>query len=314
MDSESQALPPSSPASKPAQPAPSAPVIVGLQAWVEVNKKRLLYGGVGVLATVLVVGVFLQFQAGREARASHALSEIRFPIDPRTPAPPGLAEALYKVATSYKGSAAAPRALMMCGSVLYAEQNFAVAQERFNTVLQQYSDSPWVANAHLGVGACLEAQGKADDAIKKYEDVRKRFATAPVANDAKLALGRLYEKSNPEEAFKLYAELMQGNPQSGMAAEAGLRQEELLKAKPELAKLREPVVPQAPPVQVTMLTNKPTVVTNMLSITNRPGGTNQPIQIKLNPSPAPGAAQPPPAVVPAPAPTPDPPAAPAPPK
>jgi tetratricopeptide (TPR) repeat protein len=194
----------------------------------------------------------------------------------------------------------------MAGTAFYSEAKYDQAQARFAQLLKDYPESAWVADAHLGVGASLEALGKTDEAIKKYEDIRKRFATSPVADDAKLSLGRLYEKSNPEEAFRLYEELVKAAPQGGMSAEAGLRQEELLKARPELEKLRAPIAPppQAMPPQVTMITNRPAATTNVISLTNRPAGTNAPIQIKLNPTPAAG--QPAPAPTPAPAPAPAP--------
>lgn len=305
MDSETPAVPSTNPASKPAPAAAAAPSdgLIGLQTWLEVNKNRLLTALGATVAVVLVGGVVLQFVAGRETRASQALSEVRVPLDPRVPMPPGVADALDKVAKDHSGTKAAGRALVMAGTALYGENNFAQAQERFAALLKDYPNSPWVADAHLGVGACLEAQGKLDDAIKKYEDIRKRFATSPVADDAKLALGRLYEKSNPEEAFRLYDELVKAAPQGGMSAEAGLRQEELLKAKPELEKLRAPIAPPQPvaPPQITMITNRPAAQTNVVSLTNRPAGTNQPIQIKLTPTPAPAAGTPAPTPAPAPA-------------
>jgi tetratricopeptide (TPR) repeat protein len=252
------------------------------------------------VAVILIGGIVLQYLSGRETRASEALSEVRVPLDPRTPLPPGVADALTKVAQAHSGTKAAARALVMAGTALYSENNFAQAQDRFSQLLRDYPNSPWVADAHLGVGACLEAQGKLDDATKKYEDIRKRFATSPVADDAKLALGRLYEKSNPEEAFRLYDELIKAVPQGGMSAEAGLRQEELVKARPELEKLRAPVTPPQPvQPQITMITNRPAASTNVVSLTNRPAGSNQPIQIKLTPTPAPAAGTPAPKPAPA---------------
>src|SRR6185503_9955692 len=112
-----------------------------------------------------------------------------------------------------------------------------------------YPESPWVADAHLGVAASLEAQGKTDDAIRKYEDLRKRYANvanAPIADDVKLALGRLYEKTDPTNSFKLYEDLVKNTPNSAAASEASLFQEALVKKNPELAKLREPVAPPMP--------------------------------------------------------------------
>src|SRR5207344_1075887 len=98
--------------------------------------------------------------------------------------------------TEYQGTKAAANALVLSAGILYTEKDFAKAQDRFNSVIQQYPECSWVSDAHLGVAACLEAQGKTDEAIKKLEDIRKRYATMPIIDDAKLSLARLYEKSN----------------------------------------------------------------------------------------------------------------------
>ena len=103
------------------------------------------------------------------------------------------------------------------------------------------------------------------------------------------------------------------------SAEAGIRQEELVKRNPELASLRQP--PPAPPMppertpQITMITNRPAPGTNRVMnlsniiqrTTNAPG---TPVQIQLNPAPSPGSAQP--VLIPAPAPALAPPPVPAP--
>lgn len=299
---------------------------INIQTWFAQNKKTLLY--VGGILLVLIVGIsaFLQFQASKEATASQALSDIRVPFNPATMPPPGMSQKLAELANQHKGTKAAARALHISAGLFFVERDFARAQEQFNALVQNYPESPWVPDANLGVAACLEAQGKTDDAIKKYEDIKKRYATATILDDAKLGLARLYEKSNPTESWKLYEELLNAERGSGMSAEAGLRQEELVKQHPELASLRQPPPPPMMPTnrpQVTMLTNRPTMNTNRtISITNlvRPPNTNagntltgaSPIQVKINPPPAPGTA--PSATAPAPAPTspPAPPPAPAP--
>jgi hypothetical protein len=90
---------------------------------------------------------------------------------------------------------------------------------------------------------------------------------------------------------------------SGSAMEANMRMEELVKRRPELAKLKEslnppPTPPPAPPPAATprmiTITNRAasatsnavqTIATNVqrLNITNLSTATNQPIPIKLSP-------------------------------
>jgi tetratricopeptide (TPR) repeat protein len=275
---------------------------INIQAWFEVNKMRVLYASVAAVLLIVVVAVFIQYQANKEAGASKALSEVRVPFNPALPAPPDAAQKLLDVANQHKGTKAAARALLMSGGLLFVEKDYARAMERFNALVQNYPESPWVAEANLGIAASLEAQGKLDDAIKKYADIRNRHSTSTIVDDAKLALARLYEKSNPQESWRLYEELITADRQSGMSAEAGLRQEELVKRNPELASLRPPppapVTPTNRPAQITMMTNRPPLNTNRtITITNlvRPGATNlgtggtaRPIQLKITPPPAPG--------------------------
>jgi tetratricopeptide (TPR) repeat protein len=285
-------------------------------AWVEVNKKRLLIGGVAVLLIFLGAFMFIQHQAQKETAASEALSNVRLPFSTAVAPAAGTAEALLKVANEHKGTKASARALLISAGVLFSEaksaKDYAEAQQRFTQVTQEYPDSPWSAQAHLGIAAALAAQGKSAEATSKYEEVRRRFGTSSVGDEAKLALARLYEGQKPEEAFKLYEELLKENPNSALAMEAGMRQSILLESRPELAKLREPVTPPVsmpqPPgqtIKINPVTNRAaTTISNAanqlatnvqrLTITNRTG-TSQPVQIKLNPAPAAGATSPVPA-------------------
>ena len=298
--------------------------LVGFLAWVEVNKKRLMIGGGVAIVVIVAAVVFIQQQSQREYSASEALSNVRIPFNSGNPVPPGTAEALLKVATEHQGTRAAARALLLSASVLFGEAKsaaeYAEAEKRFGQVIQNYPDSEWVAQANRGVAASLVAQGKTAEATAKYEEIRRRFANSAIIDEVRIALARLYEPQKPEDAFNLYEEVLknpQGNPNGPLVAEAGMHQEALIKQHPKLAALKQaaaapPVTPpQNQQVKITPLTNQVAtavsntatrVMTNVpqLTITNRPGATSQPIQIKLSPTPTPGApnATPPPATTP----------------
>ena len=302
--------------------------LVGLLAWVEVNKKRLMMGG-GIAVVVIVAAVvFIQQQSQKEYSASEALSNVRVPFNSGNPVPSGTADALLKVANDHEGTRAAARALLLSAGILFAEAksaaDYAEAEKRFGQVIHSYPDSEWIAQANRGIAAALVAQGKTAEATTKYEEIRRRFANAPIIDEVRIALARLYESQKPEEAFNLYEEVLknpQGNPNGPLVAEAGLHEEALIKQHPKLAALKQaaaaaaapPVVPpQNQQVKITPPTNRIAttisntanrVMTNLqhLTITNRAGATSQPIQIKLSPTPTPGApnATPPPASTPA---------------
>jgi tetratricopeptide (TPR) repeat protein len=281
--------------------------LIGLLAWAEVNKKRLAIAAGAVIVLIAVVTIIFQQQARKEITASEALSEVRISYNPAQPAPPGTADALLKMANEHRGTKAAARALLIGASVLYSERNYEEAQKRYAKLFQDYPTSPWVPEAHLGIAASLNAQGKSADATVKFEEVRKRFANSPAAEEAKLSLGRLYEVQKPEESYKLYEDIARNNPGTSLAAEAEFRKEELVRQRPELARLKEPAVPANLPTAVPM-TNRPAITTNLvrrtnmqtITITNRPGATQSaPVQLTPipalppSPAPAPGATPPP---------------------
>ena len=278
--------------------------MIGVLAWFEVHKKQVAIGGAGVLAAVFLAVIIVQHQARKELAASEALSDVRGLFSPAASTPAGTVEALSKVASDHAGTKAAARALLISAGLLYSEAktaaDYAEAEKRFMRVTQEYPDSAWLAQAHLGIAASLAGQGKAAEATAKYEEINRRYASAPVFDQSRLALARLYEASKPEEAFKLYDDLAKANPNnpsSVIAMEANMRQDELLKARPELAKLKAALnPPPAPPtaanlpVQITPVTNRvissltnpsPRLMTNVqrMMTTNRPSA-GQPPQIK----------------------------------
>ena len=241
--------------------------VVGLLAWLEVHKKRLAVIGGVTLVAILVAMVMIQHQAQKELNASAALSDVRLPFSSSAALPAGLADSLSKVAAEHKGSQAAARALLLSGGVAFSEAksaaDYAEAQKSFEQVIVEHPDSPWIPQANLGVAAALVAQGKVPEATAKYEEVTRRFASSAIIDEARLALARLHESKKPEEAFKLYEELIKGNPSSILTMEANMRQDTLIKQHPELAKLK---LPPAPPVSVTPTPSQQVKITPM---TNR---------------------------------------------
>jgi predicted negative regulator of RcsB-dependent stress response len=283
---------------------------IAFQAWVEVNKKRLAIGVAVGAVVILAIALFLQQQAQKERVASRALSDVKVPWNPADKAP-GVPEALAKVADEYKGTKAAERALLTSAAFLFSDKKYSEAEARFTQFIRAYPDTPWAPEASMGIAASLDAQGKTAEAISKYEEIRRRFTTSPIIDDAKLSLARLYEAQKPEEAYKLYDELAKSGPGTRMAMDASMRQEDLLKARPELAKLKEAMAPPTmqniPPAALSAISNQMRMTTTGAVMTPQPGGTSQPIQIKLTPSPAPApAATPAPATAPPPAPAPGP--------
>ncbi len=263
--------------------------VINLLAWFEVHKKRIAIGA-AIASVVIFLGmVMAQRAAEKEFSASAALSDVRLPFSSAAAVPAGAADSLAKVAADHRGSQAAARALLLSAGVLFAEAkspaDYAAAEKRFAQVIQEYPDSPWTAQANLGVASALKAQGNTAAALAKYEDITKRFASSPVIDEARLALARLYEKDKPEDAFKLYDEIMKGNPNSVLTMEATMRQDDLMDARPELKQLKEAAIQAMNPPPTPNQQVKITPVTNTAA-----GTTSKPVEIKLTPTATPGAA------------------------
>ncbi|KAF0180963.1 MAG: Tetratricopeptide TPR2 repeat protein [Limisphaerales bacterium] len=88
----------------------------------------------------------------------------------------------------------------------------------------------------MGVAACQEAAGETDKAVATYQQVLAQHSTSPEAHQARLALGLLHEqKSQGEQALRLYDEVLRAKPVSVWRMEAEMRREQLLRKDPKLA-------------------------------------------------------------------------------
>jgi TolA-binding protein len=238
-------------------------------AWVQANQKRLIIGTAIVLIAVAVVSFITYEQGQKEIRASRALANVPTPANFGAAPRPGTAEAYLKVAKDFEGTKAAARALLQAGAAYFTEGKHADAQRTFEQFLKEYPTSQWVTQAHYGIAASLDAQGKGAEAVAKFEEIRKRFANDATIDEVKLALGRLYETQNkPGEAHKLYTELVQANPYSGIGSEAGVRKEDLEEKFPELAKTSAPIAAMPTPVPLTASTNSPASTNRVITLTN----------------------------------------------
>ena len=235
--------------------------------WLEVNKKRLLVWGGVIAALAALTAIYIYSQVQKEENASRALSEVRAGPGPSAAPPQDVAAAYFKVAGDYPGTKAAERAWLQGAGSLFVAGKHADAQKQFEAFLKQSPNSPWVPQALFGVASSLDAQKMPAEALRAYEDLRKRFANDPVMDQAKLALARLYESQNPKEALALYDDLLKANQYGGIGSEAGMRREDLLQKHPDLAPktnapaIAQPVMSSSPSIKIG--TNKTITVGNV---------------------------------------------------
>src|SRR5690606_1229230 len=120
---------------------------------------------------------------------------------------------LLRVAQEYSGTSAAERARLLAAATYFTEGSYAEAEKEFSQFVRENPESPWVASAAYGTGAAQEAQNKLNEAQASYQNAAAAYANSAIADDAKLALARIYElQDKPDQALRLYNELLAPAP------------------------------------------------------------------------------------------------------
>ena len=214
--------------------------IYDLLAWIEVNKAKVAAGAIILVLIGFAIATLRYMRQQKEVRASSELLALKATLTPQTNVPPPQASALLKVANDFQGTSAAERARILAATSLFTEGRYAEAEKEFSQFVKDHPESPWVAEAAYGVATAQEAQNKVNEAQASYQNVATAYASTALADDAKLALARIYEgQKKADQALRLYNELLA--PQAGAQpgemrnAQASQRKEALLRANPQLS-------------------------------------------------------------------------------
>jgi predicted negative regulator of RcsB-dependent stress response len=196
-------------------------------AWFEANKRTAVLGAGVVLLASLIIAFVLYRRNEAEITASEALSNVTLPGVAGTNRA-DTAEAYLRVAAAYPNSTAGARALLFAASGLYMDGKYNEAKALFERFTKEHTDSQYMGDALLGIASCLDAQGKAPEAITAYKELIDRHPSFAVVPQARFALGRLYEGQNkPELARNMFEEVERSRAYSSLGSEAGMRLEEL---------------------------------------------------------------------------------------
>ena len=200
-----------------------------LWEWAEKRRKQLIWGLAVAAVVGFGIGFFFWHETQSQAEANHALALITSPANPngRT------ADALAKVASDYPHTDAAARALLLAGAQFFIDSKFSDAQAQFDRYLREYRNGAFAGQASLGRAACLEQQGKTNDAITAYKDIADHHPTDNVAPPARLALGRLYEGLGNYDLARFSYEQIAGRD-SIVGIEAHVRLEAMLHKIPAM--------------------------------------------------------------------------------
>jgi len=131
---------------------------------------------------------------------------------------PRIAADFEEVAETYPGSDAAGWALQTAGDLylyegiraLYTDRSTADselenARKAYEGVLNTFSDEMLLQRASLGLGKCLESEGKIDDAKSRYQTLADKWPDSQIAVIAKSRLDAL-EQSETQVWYQWFAE------------------------------------------------------------------------------------------------------------
>src|SRR5688572_5194367 len=99
------------------------------QAWLEVNKRKVMIWSAALLVVVIVAIAVISYQAQKEQRASEALSGVRAPATAANAPLTGTADAYLRVAKDHAGTKAGARALLLAGTTRFQEGAYADAHK-----------------------------------------------------------------------------------------------------------------------------------------------------------------------------------------
>ena len=224
--------------------------VYDLLAWFEVNKIKVLIAAVALVIVGFTIATVRYMGEQKELNASGQLLALRVSLNPPTNAVPPQPSALLKIAKDFGGTSAAERARLLAATAFFTEGKYSDAEREFNAFVKEFPDSHWAASAAYGVASAQEAQNK-PEAVTSYQGVSTAYANSYVADDAKLALARIYEtRKEPAQALRVYNELLLPRPgaQPGEPAhpEAFAKKEALLRKHPELNTNTVPVRASSP--------------------------------------------------------------------
>jgi len=188
-----------------------------------------------VVAAVLAVAGGLGYrwyQESREREASRAFAAASLTLRTQNPqSPPDPVEGmkrLREVAQTYRGTPSAKEALVRLAYLEYDAQKYDEALATFEEYATTYPKGRFRVEADLGKGYALIQKQNLEGAAQVLAGAVARDASEPLAGEAYMALARVYEaQKKPDEALKVYGQVVEKFPQTNWAAHALQRMSEV---------------------------------------------------------------------------------------
>jgi TolA-binding protein len=187
-----------------------------LAFWILHRQKIVLF--VGVFVAALAIYFISEVLAARKRDASaQMLAEAKD------------ADGWRKVIAEYAGTAAAGDAHLLLADQLRKDGKLDESAATLRQFIERYPEHPLLSGAWTSLGATLEAQGKADEALSIYQKVSTTFATSFSVPVALLSQARIFkQKEKADEAKRLYDQVINQYPET-IFAQLAMRETQQMK-------------------------------------------------------------------------------------
>lgn len=174
----------------------------------ELHKNRILLGAAAVVAALVVATTVQVVAHQRAAAAARMLSAAKD------------GAALEQLAKKYPRSMAAANALLLLAADQRGQKDYAAAAATLEEFIARFPKHPLLGGAYLSLGCTLEAQGKPEEALLKY-DQAAQFTGTYSASAAPFARAALLAALDRGDAARQTCEnLLATAPESTFAREA----------------------------------------------------------------------------------------------
>jgi len=236
--------------------ADSTVTLFNIYDWLHKHRKQVIAGASVAAVVALLVATVVWRRNATQAEANQELFAVPSLILPIAQGDSPSAKTLLDIGGKFSGTSAGNAAELLAAKQLFLDGKYPEAQQAFSKFVADHAGSPLLAQAKVGVAACLEAQGKTGDAVSQYKEINAIYGgVRSIAEPVLLTLGRLSETGSTadqmRQAVNYYTTLVNVNDRTDpWVVEAGERLQLLWSKHPEL----RPQPPATAPTSSPMLT------------------------------------------------------------
>jgi TolA-binding protein len=203
-----------------------------LAEWIGATVRFVQAHQVAIVATVVVLiigaigtAILWWHQQRQEQEASRLLGNAFAATrgeEPRSTGNPEEATKLFQgVVKQYPKTASAEEALIALGNIQFDAGKMDDALASFTQYLTTFPRGRFTMEAGLGKAYTQEAKGDFQGAAQTLSQVLDKGKDNPLAGEAYLSLARVYEEAKkPEDAIRVYGEVVEKYPQTRWAQRA----------------------------------------------------------------------------------------------